>query len=48
MLKRGLVDIIASDAHKAKDYKLFSEVLDLANKYRYDINVADRILKAAF
>lgn len=48
MLKRGFVDIISSDAHNTNDYAYLPQVLELAKKYHYDINNADRILKAVF
>ena len=48
MLKLGLVDIIASDAHTPHSYQLFLKALKFGAKFGYNTKTADTILDEAF
>lgn len=48
MLKKGLIDFIASDAHRPQSYRFLPEAMATAHKYGYNDRRADRLLEAAF
>lgn len=48
LLKDQYVDIIASDAHNVQDYKDFIDALNIAQKYNFNIQKAERLLQGAF
>lgn len=48
LIKKHLVDIIASDAHGVADYHDFVNALNFASKYKYDNQKAQRLLQGAF